>query len=125
MTLTSFRPRTQFSTAMHPSPPKPATKKILIVEDNDLNLKLFRDLLSTHGFIIYETKDGLEALDMVRKYIPDLVIMDIQLQGVSGLDIIRRVKGDNTLKHIPIVAVTAFAMKDDKERILQSGCEDY
>lgn len=102
-----------------------AAKKILIVEDNDLNLKLFRDLLSAHGYHIAETKEGLEALEIARKFKPDLVLMDIQLPEISGLEITRRMKADPETAHIPIVAVTAFAMKDDEEKILRAGCQAY
>lgn len=100
-------------------------KKILIVEDNDLNLKLFKDLLEAQDFEVIETTDGLEALDLTRVTMPDLILMDIQLHGVSGFDIIKKIKAADDMKDIPIIAVTAFAMKDDKERILESGCEAY
>ena len=100
-------------------------KRVLIVEDNELNLKLFRDLLETHGFDVVDTRDGIEAFDLARKSKPDLILMDIQLHGISGFDIIKRLKKDEEMKSIPIIAVTAFAMKDDEERILQSGCEAY
>lgn len=100
-------------------------KKILIVEDNELNLKLFRDLLETNNFDVVDTKDGLVAFDLVLSSSPDLILMDIQLHGISGFDIIKRIKQDDNLRHIPIIAVTAFAMKDDEERILRSGCEAY
>jgi len=101
------------------------TKRILIVEDNDLNLKLFRDLLSAHGYEIMETKDGVEAINLTRSEKPDLILMDIQLPEISGLDVTRRLKADDSVKHIPIVAVTAFAMKDDEAKILAAGCEAY
>lgn len=100
-------------------------KRILIVEDNDLNLKLFRDVLSANKFDVVETKDGHRAVDMAREEKPDLVLMDIQLPEISGLDLIREMKQDIGLSHIPIIAVTAFAMKDDEERILRAGCEAY
>lgn len=100
-------------------------KKILIVEDNELNLKLFRDLLGAHGYDTVETKDGFEAIDMAREQMPDLILMDIQLPEISGLEVTRRLKADAATAHIPIVAVTAFAMKDDEEKILASGCEAY
>ena len=100
-------------------------KKILIVEDNDLNLKLFRDLLGAHGYETMETREGLEAVSLARSFKPDLILMDIQLPEVSGLDVTRNIKADNELSHIPIVAVTAFAMKDDEEKILRSGCQAY
>lgn len=100
-------------------------KRILIVEDNDLNLKLFRDLLSANGYETLETKDGLEAISMTRSLRPDLILMDIQLPEVSGLDITQRIKADDEISDIPIIAVTAFAMKDDEEKILSAGCQAY
>lgn len=100
-------------------------KKILIVEDNDLNLKLFRDLLTAHGYDTIETKDGLEAITLTKSENPDLILMDIQLPEISGLDVTRRLKADGSICQIPIIAVTAFAMKDDEEKILAAGCEAY
>ena len=100
-------------------------KKILIVEDNDLNLKLFRDLLEAHGYDTYETKNGMEVLNLARNVKPDLILMDIQLPEISGLDITRRLKSDAEVSYIPVIAVTAFAMKDDEEMILSAGCEAY
>lgn len=100
-------------------------KKVLIVEDNDLNLKLFRDLLEAHGYETFETKDGSEALPLAKNVRPDLILMDIQLPEISGLDITKRLKSDEEVSHIPVVAVTAFAMKDDEEMILSAGCEAY
>ena len=100
-------------------------KTILIVEDNELNMKLFRDLLEAHGFETLETKNGEEALKLARDHHPDLIIMDIQLPEVSGLEVTRWIKNDSDIKSIPIVAVTAFAMKGDEEKILEGGCEAY
>lgn len=100
-------------------------KKILIVEDNDLNLKLFRDLLGANGYLTFETKEGIEAISLTRNVMPDLIIMDIQLPEISGLDVTKKIKADQSIRHIPILAVTAFAMKDDEERILAAGCEAY
>ena len=100
-------------------------KKILIVEDNDLNLKLFRDLLGANGYETFETKEGIEAISLTRQTMPDLIIMDIQLPEISGLDITRKIKADSQIRHIPVVAVTAFAMKDDEEKIMAAGCEAY
>ena len=102
-----------------------AVKKILIVEDNELNLKLFKDLLGAHGFETFETKDGLNVPSLVREIKPDLILMDIQLPEISGFDITRNLKSEPDLREIPIIAVTAFAMKDDEERILKAGCEAY
>ncbi len=100
-------------------------KTILIVEDNELNMKLFRDLLKAHDFETLETRDGMEALAMVREHKPDLILMDIQLPGVSGLEITRQIKADEDIKSIPVIAVTAFAMKGDEDRIREGGCEAY
>ena len=100
-------------------------KRILIVEDNDLNLKLFRDLLGAHGFDTIETKDGFEAIALTKRERPDLILMDIQLPEISGLDVTRSIKSDAATRDIPIVAVTAFAMKDDEEKILAAGCQAY
>lgn len=102
-----------------------SSKRILIVEDNDLNLKLFRDLLGAHGYETMETKDGFEAVRLTQEFKPDLIIMDIQLPEISGLDVTKNIKADPALAHIPIVAVTAFAMRDDEERILRAGCQAY
>jgi two-component system cell cycle response regulator DivK len=100
-------------------------KRILIVEDNDLNLKLFRDLLTAHGYETIETKEGLEAITLTRSERPDLILMDIQLPEISGLDVTRRLKSEESIRDIPIIAVTAFAMKDDEEKILAAGCQAY
>ncbi len=98
---------------------------ILIVEDNELNMKLFRDLLTAHGYVTLETNDGAEALDLVRQHHPDLVLMDIQLPNVSGLEIIKRIKADAELKSIPVVAVSALATKRDAEAMRGLGCEAH
>lgn len=100
-------------------------KRILIVEDNDLNLKLFRDLLNANNYETVETKEGLEAISLARNLRPDLILMDIQLPEISGLDVTRKIKADDEIRHIPVIAVTAFAMKDDEEKILRAGCEAY
>jgi two-component system cell cycle response regulator DivK len=100
-------------------------KTVLIVEDNDLNMKLFNDLLEAHGYLTLKTASGTEALELVKNHRPDLVLMDIQLPEVSGEVVIQWIKGDESIKHIPIVAVTAFAMKGDEDRILSKGCEAY
>ncbi|MEZ5666241.1 MAG: response regulator [Alphaproteobacteria bacterium] len=100
-------------------------KTILIVEDNDLNMKLFHDLLEAHGYATLQTKDGMEALKIAREQRPDLILMDIQLPEVSGLEVTKWIKEDDDLRSIPVVAVTAFAMKGDEEKIRQGGCEAY
>ena len=100
-------------------------KKIFIVEDNKLNLKLFKDILESHNIETAYTKNGFEALSLIKKEKPDIILMDIQLQGISGFDIIKQVKSDDEIKDIPIIAVTAFAMKDDEQKILDIGCAEY
>ncbi|BAE52374.1 FOG: CheY-like receiver [Paramagnetospirillum magneticum AMB-1] len=100
-------------------------KSVLIVEDNDLNMKLFNDLLQANGYETIQTKDGREAMDIARKHHPDLILMDIQLPEISGLEITKMLKSDAELKSIPVVAVTAFAMKGDEEKIREGGCEGY
>ncbi|MFC4724037.1 response regulator [Glycocaulis abyssi] len=101
------------------------SKKVLIVEDNELNMKLFHDLLEAHGYETFQTREGLKAIDMAREHRPDLILMDIQLPEVSGLDVTKWLKNDDELADIPVVAVTAFAMKGDEERIREGGCEGY
>ncbi|GAA6156717.1 response regulator [Pyruvatibacter sp.] len=101
------------------------SKRVLIVEDNELNMKLFHDLLDAHGYETLQTRDGMEALEIARSERPDLILMDIQLPEVSGLEVTKWLKEDDTLKQIPVVAVTAFAMKGDEEKIRQGGCEAY
>ena len=100
-------------------------KTVLIVEDNELNMKLFHDLLDAHGIATIQTRNGMEVMDIAREKKPDLILMDIQLPEVSGLDVIKWLKQDDKLKQIPVIAVTAFAMKGDEEKIRESGCEDY
>ncbi len=100
-------------------------KTILIVEDNELNAKLFRDLLSSKGHRILETREGMQAIRLAQTEKPDLILMDIQLPEISGYDLIRMIKEDSSLRPIPVIAITAFAMKGDEERIRQSGCDDY
>ena len=100
-------------------------KKVMIVEDNELNMKLFRDLIEASGYETVRTRNGLEALDLARLHRPDLILMDIQLPEVSGLEVTKWLKEDDDLHTIPVIAVTAFAMKGDEERIRQGGCEAY
>lgn len=100
-------------------------KTVLIVEDNELNMKLFHDLLEAHGYQTLQTRTGIEALELAREHRPDLILMDIQLPEVSGLEVTKWIKEDDDLKVIPVIAVTAFAMKGDEERIRQGGCEAY
>ncbi|GGC57340.1 response regulator [Chelatococcus reniformis] len=100
-------------------------KTILIVEDNELNMKLFSDLLEAHGYRTLKTAHGIDAMELARADRPDLILMDIQLPEVSGLEVTRWLKQDPDLKAIPVIAVTAFAMKGDEERIREGGCEGY
>eukprot|EP01026_Neomeris_dumetosa_P058314 TRINITY_DN54136_c0_g1_i2.p2 TRINITY_DN54136_c0_g1~~TRINITY_DN54136_c0_g1_i2.p2 ORF type:complete len:125 (+),score=17.02 TRINITY_DN54136_c0_g1_i2:147-521(+) len=100
-------------------------KSVLIVEDNELNMKLFHDLLEAHGYDTLQTRDGIDALRMARHHKPDLILMDIQLPEVSGLEVTKWIKEDDDLRHIPVIAVTAFAMKGDEEKIREGGCEAY
>jgi len=104
---------------------KPVPKTILIVEDNELNMKLFHDLLEAHGYATLQTPDGLSALEIAREHRPDLILMDIQLPEVSGLEVTKWLKEDEDLRSIPVIAVTAFAMKGDEEKIIEGGCEAY
>jgi two-component system cell cycle response regulator DivK len=99
--------------------------KILIVEDNALNIKLFCDLLAAHGHEPQAVTDSRQALDAAREFVPELVITDIQLPHVSGLDLIRLIRADEQLKEVPIMAVTAYASLGDEERIRGAGAESY
>ena len=100
-------------------------KTVLIVEDNELNMKLFHDLLDAYGYKTLQTRNGMDALKIAREHRPQLILMDIQLPEVSGLEVTKWLKDDEDLRHIPVIAVTAFAMKGDEERIRQGGCEAY
>ena len=98
---------------------------VRIVEDNELNMKLFNDLLEAHGYRTVQTRNGVEAVALTREHRPDLILMDIQLPEVSGLQVTQWLKDDEELRHIPVIAITAFAMKGDEEKIRQGGCEAY
>ena len=100
-------------------------QKILVVEDNELNLKLFCDLLRAHGFAAEPVRDGREAVARARAFAPDLVVMDIQMPHITGLELIEQMKGDLELRPTPIMAVTAYAAKGDEERIREAGAEGY
>jgi len=101
------------------------SKTVMIVEDNELNMKLFNDLLESRGYRTIQTRNGLDALDIAKEHHPDLILMDIQLPEVSGLVVTKWIKENEELAHIPVIAVTAFAMKGDEERIREGGCEGY
>lgn len=111
--------------AKGPHPVASTGKTVLIVEDNELNMKLFHDLLDSQGYATLQTRDGVEALRIAREHRPDLILMDIQLPEVSGLEVAKWIKEDDELRVIPIIAVTAFAMKGDEEKIRQGGCAAY
>ena len=98
------------------------TRTVLIVEDNALNMKLFNDLLVAHGYETLQTGDGFKALSMAREHRPDLVVMDIQLPQISSLEVTKWLKDDDELKVTPVVAVTAFAMEGDEDKIRAGGC---
>lgn len=100
-------------------------KLVMIVEDNELNAKLFRDLLEAQGYRTHHARDGLNVLELARQHRPNLILMDIQLPEVSGIEVTRWLKNDPELRNIPVIAVTAFAMKGDEERIRAGGCEGY
>ena len=100
-------------------------KQVLIVEDNDLNMKLFRDLVEASGYEAVLSRTGVDAMDLARRHRPGLILMDIQLPELSGIEIARSLKADRELAKIPIVAVTAFAMRGDEERIREAGCDAY
>jgi two-component system, cell cycle response regulator DivK len=100
-------------------------KTILIVEDDALSMRLFRDVQRVHGYRVLQSSRGIEALRLARQHRPDIILMDIQLPDVSGLEVVRWIKEDERLSAIPIVAVTASAMKEDKARMLGGGCDAY
>ncbi len=103
----------------------PLDKTVLVVEDNDINMRLFHDVLETRGYTILQAKDGMEGWRMAREHRPDLILMDIRLPDVSGLEVTKWLKDDETLKSIPVIAVTAFAREGDEERFLKGGCDAY
>lgn len=112
-------------TAMKKLDMSAAPKTVLIVEDNELNMKLFHDLLEAHGYSTLQARTGPEALSLAAQHRPDLILMDIQLPEISGLQVTQQLKNNDSLSSIPVIAVTAFAMKGDEERIRAGGCEDY
>jgi two-component system cell cycle response regulator DivK len=106
-------------------PPRSAPKRILIVEDNELNMKLLNDVLEAYGYEIFKTGSGIAVLELARQHGPDLILIDIQLPDISGLDAVRQLKENSQTKSIPVIAVTAFAMAGDERRALDSGCDGY
>ena len=102
-----------------------AAKRILIVEDNDLNMRLLKDVLEAQGYCVAAIGEGALAVDLARRFRPDLILLDIQLPDISGLEACRRLKQDAATQDIPVVAVTAFAMAGDERRARDSGCDGY
>jgi two-component system cell cycle response regulator DivK len=100
-------------------------KRILIVEDNTIDARLLKDILEASGYETLQTSDGLEAINLASAYPPDLILMDIKLLDISGLEVTRRLRGDARSRHIPIIAVTAFAMDWHEREALDSGCDAY
>jgi len=100
-------------------------KSILVIEDNELNMKLVKGLLQIGGYNMLEANDAETGIDMTREHHPDLILMDIQLPGMDGLSATRKILSDADLKHIPIVALTSYAMEGDKEKALAAGCAGY
>ena len=100
-------------------------KVILIVEDDPRNLKLIRDLLQKSGYTTIEATDGKQGVELTKARNPDLILMDIQMPIMDGLEATRILKADATTKNIPVLALTSYAMAGDKERILQAGCDGY
>lgn len=113
------------SSSPEPAAPPGGRRRILIVEDHPLNMKLLRDLLQAHGYETLETGDGLEALNLARQSRPDLILMDLQLPDISGLEVTRWLRREPGTRDIPVIAVTAFAMREDEKKALDSGCNAY
>jgi two-component system cell cycle response regulator DivK len=106
-------------------PSRSLHKRILVVEDNELNMKLLNDVLEAHGYEVLSTGRGTVAVEWAREYQPDLILMDIQLPDLSGLEATQQLKGDTKTRDIPVIAVTAFAMAGDEKKALQHGCDAY
>ncbi len=103
----------------------PLDKTVLVVEDNDISMRLFHDVLEAHGYNVLQAKDGMECWHIAREHRPDLILMDIQLPEVSGLEVTKWLKDDESLKSIPVIAITVFAREGDKEKFLEGGCDAY
>ena len=99
--------------------------KILIVDDNEMNMRLFSDLLKAKGYDVIQCLDGRKALDIAKQEKPDLILMDIQMPEISGLEVTSLIRQDPEIKNTKIVAVTAFAMKGDEQKIIDGGCNGY
>ncbi len=99
--------------------------RILVVDDHPINLKLVSELLEFEGYTVDCAEDSAQALNAISRCEPDLILMDVALPGMDGLSLTREIKADPRTRHIPIIAVTAFAMKGDEERVREAGCDDY
>ena len=106
-------------------PTRRDAKRILIVEDNELNMKLLNDVLEAYGYEVIQTREGRTALPLARQHRPDLILMDIQLPDMAGLEAVRRLKAEAETRNIPVIADTAFAMAGDERKTLESGCDAY
>ena len=102
-----------------------AGERILLVEDNPINRRLAQFILKSHGYVVYEATTGQEALELARTCLPDLILMDLQLPGLDGFTATKILKEDASTRHIPIIALTAYAMKGDEEKAQEAGCEGY
>jgi two-component system, cell cycle response regulator DivK len=100
-------------------------RRILIVEDDDKNIILLRDILTVSGYVTIETGDGMSAVELAKKEMPDLILMDIQLPVMDGLEATKRIKADPATQNIPVFALTAYAMSGDREKVFQAGCDGY
>jgi two-component system cell cycle response regulator DivK len=122
-TVTHLQPAESTKTPAHQQNAR--RNRILVVEDNQLSSKLLKQLLTAHGYEVSESPEGLQALDIARDEQPDLILMDIRLPDISGLEVTRLLKQDDRTKTIPIVAVTALASPEDEKKGLESGCDAY
>lgn len=104
---------------------KKSLNTVLVVEDDELNLKLFKTLLQNNGFKVYSTADGKKAFGMVKKYHPDVILTDMKLNGISGIDIVKKMKADKEISSIPVIAITAFCGAEYKNSIMEAGCDEY
>jgi CheY-like chemotaxis protein len=102
-----------------------AGERVLVVEDNEKNMKLFRDVLQAKGYVPLEATSGEQAVELATEHVPDLILMDVQLPGIDGIEALGRIRGDERTAAIPVVALTAQAMAGDRERFLESGFDGY
>src|SRR5271156_4427402 len=123
--MAQWFPETSEARTMPGAQASPHTKRILVVEDNELNMKLLNDVLETHGYEVMSTQRGEVAVEWARQHRPDLILMDLQLPDLSGLEATRQLKADPDTKDIPVIAVTAFAMAGDEKKALDHGCDAY